>query len=201
MVRFLEIFLKEFLMKLSLLAVIGVGIGVLAIISVLLIPSQESDVAEVEDTLDKEIQPVEIPEIQERLDEIQRIVNETDYTPLPRDWQTSGPFQVDRTEYAIGESVFIRIGELEVNEKGQIAVMRPLNATHYSVYITIPFDGSDKPTANTYFNAQISKTRGICSVDDMIGKWSLVFRGTNYPNLYFNFTEIILPGTNIETVC
>jgi len=188
-------------MKLSLLAVIGVGIGVLAIISILLISSQESDIAEVEDTLNKEIQPVEIPEIQEKYDEIESIANETDYTPLSRDWQTSGPFQIDRTEYAIGESVFIRIGELGVDEKGQIAVMRPLNATHYSVYITIPFDGADKSTANTYFNAQMSKSRGICSVDDMIGKWSLVFRGTNYPNLYFNFTEKILPGTNIETVC
>jgi len=188
-------------MKTSLIVIIAGGIGILAIISVLLIPSQESDVAEVEDTLDKEIQPIEIPEIQEKLDEIQRIANETDYKPLPREWQTSGPFQIDRTEYAIGESVFIRIGELGFNEKGQIAVMRPLNATHYSVYITIPFDGVDKSTANTYFNPQISKARGICSVDDMIGKWSLIFRGTNYPNLYFNFTERILPGTDIETVC
>ncbi len=201
MVRFLEIFLKEFLMNLSLLAVIVVGIGILAIISVLLIPSQESDVAEVEDTFDKEIQPVEIPVIQERLDEIQRIANDSDYKPLPREWITSGPFQIDRSEYAIGENIFIRIGELEFNEKGQIAVMRPLNTTHYSVYFTIPFDGAEKSISNTYFTPQISKFRGICSIDDMIGKWSLVFRGTNYPNLDFKITERILPGTNTESVC
>ncbi len=184
------------------MAIIAGGIGILAIVSVLvLMPFQESDVAEVEDTLDREIRPVEIPEIQERLDEIERIANETDYKPLPREWITSGPFQIDRSEYAIGESIFIRIGELGVDEKGQIAVMRPLNATHYSVYITIPFDGTDKPTANTYFNPQISKIRGICSVDDLMGKWALVFRGTNYPNLNFEITERTLPGTNIETVC
>ncbi len=189
-------------MKIGLIAIISGGMVILAIISALiLIPYQESDVAEVEDTFDKEIQPVEIPEIQERLDEIQKIANESDYKPLPREWITSGPFQIDRSEYAIGEKIFIRIGGLEFDAKGQIAVMRPLNATHYSVYITIPFDGAQKSGFNYYLEPQISKTRELCSVDDIMGKWSLVFRGTNYPNLYFNINEKIVPGTNTETVC
>ena len=186
----------------SLIAIIAGGIGILAIILiVILIPYEKSDVVEIEDIFDKEIQPVEIPEIQERLDEIIKIANETDYKPLPREWITSGPFQIDRSEYAIGEKIFIRIGELEFDAKGQIAVMRPLNVTHYSVYITIPFDGSQKASFNYYVEPQISKFRKICSVDDIMGKWSLVFRGTNYPNLYFNITERIVPGTNTEPVC
>ncbi len=188
-------------MKTSLIVIIAGGIGILAIISVLLIPSQESDVAEVEDTLDKEIQPIEIPEIQEKLDEIERIANETDYKPLPREWQTSGPFQIDRKEYAIGEKIFIRIGELEIGTKGEIAVYRPLNATHSKVYITIPFDGSKKGGFNYYVEPQLSKTRGLCSVDDVIGKWILVFRGTNYPDLNFDIIDKVVPGTDIETVC
>jgi len=186
----------------SLIAIIAGGIGILVIISVLiLIPYEKSDVVEIEDVFNKEIRPVEIPEIQEKYDETERIANETDYKPLPREWITSGPFQIDRSEYAIGESIFIRIVELGLNEKGQIAVMNPLNATHYSVYLTIPFDGDKKLSTNTYFTPQISKFRKICSVDDIIGKWSLVFRGTNYPNLYFNITEKIVPGTDTETVC
>jgi len=189
-------------MKIGLIAIIAGGIGILAIISVLiLIPYEKSDVAEIEDTFDKEIQPVEIPEIQERLDEILKIANETDYKPLPREWITSGPFQIDRSEYAIGEKIFIRIDGLELDAKGQIAVMRPLNATYYSVYLTIPFDGAQKSGFNYYVEPQISKTRGLCSVDDIMGKWSLVFRGTNYPNLYFDITERVVPGTNTESVC
>ena len=90
---------------------------------------------------------------------------------------------------------------MEFDEKGQVAVMRPLNATHYSVYITIPFDGSKKGGFNYYVEPQLSKTRGICSVDDVIGKWSLVFKGTNYSNLDFYITDKIVPGTNTETVC
>ena len=189
-------------MKKGLIAIIAGGIGILAIISVLiLIPYEKSDVAEVENTFDKEIQPVEVSEIQEKLDEIQRIANETDYKPLPREWITSGPFQIDRSEYAIGEKIFIRIGGLELDAKGQIAVMKPLNATHYSVYITIPFDEAQKSAFNYYVEPQISKSRGICSVDDIIGKWTLIFRGTNYQNLDFEITEKVVPGTNIEPVC
>jgi len=187
----------------SLIAIIAGGIVILTIISVLiLVPNEKSDVVEINlITSDKEIQPIETPEIQKRLDEIQKIANETDYKPLPREWITSGPFQIDRSEYAIGEKIFIRIGGLEFDAKGQIAVMRPLNATYYSVYITIPFDGAQKAGFNYYLEPQISKFRGICSVDDIMGKWSLVFRGTSYPNLYFNITERIVPGTNTESVC
>lgn len=191
-------------MKVGLISIITGGIVVLAIsLALILIPYQESDVIEVEDTFDKEIQPVEIPEIQERLDEIQGTASDTDYKPLPREWITSGPFQIDRSEYAIGENIFIRIDVLEFDEKGEIVVMRSLNATHYypKPYMTIPFDGAEKSISNTYFGPQISKTRGICSVDDITGKWSLVFRGTNYPNLNFEITERIVPGTDTESVC
>jgi len=162
-----------------------------------------SDYAEVENTLDKEIRPNEEinPEIQEKLDSIEKINLENEYSPQPREWKTSGPFQIDRDEYAIGEKIFIRIGGLQIGEKGQIAVMRPLNTTHYTVYMTIPFDEEKKSAFNYYLEPQISKTRNICDIDDLTGKWTLVFRGTDYPNLDFTISENVLPGTNIETVC
>ena len=118
-----------------------------------------------------------------------------------REWISSGPFQIDRSEYAIGESIFIRLGGIDVNEKGQIAVMRPVNSTHHNVYLTIPFDGTDKSAVNTYFTPQISKNRAICSTDDLSGEWVMIFRGTDYQNLNFKINERILPGTNVESVC
>ncbi len=93
------------------------------------------------------------------------------------------------------------IGGLKETEKGQIAFMRPLNATHYSVYLTVPFDGLNKPAFNYYIEPQISKTRGLCSVDDIAGKWAVVFRGTDYDNLYFEITKDVVPGVNVEPVC
>ncbi|MBI5859289.1 MAG: hypothetical protein HZB73_00830, partial [Nitrosarchaeum sp.] len=90
---------------------------------------------------------------------------------------------------------------LNENDKGQIAFMRQLNETHYSVYLAIPFDGAAKPEFNYYLEPHILKDKGICSVDDIIGKWAVVFRGTDYPNLYFEITKDVVPGTDIEPVC
>jgi len=183
--------------------VIGIaGISVVVIVAIVLISSLKSDVIEVEDTLDKEINPeTNSSEIQQKLDAIEKINLENEYSPKPREWITSGPFQIDRSKYAIGEKIFLILGGLNLDEKGQIAVMRPLNATHYTVYLTIPFDGSTKSAFNYYIEPQISKARGICSVDDLTGKWVLVFRGTNYQNLNFEITKDVVPGTDIKSVC
>ncbi len=182
--------------------IIGIPIAIaIGIIAITIISNGGSNGIEVEDTLDREIIPEENPEIEDKLDEIEKIADENEYDILPREWRTSGPFQIDRSEYAIGEKIFIRIGGLSYQEKGQIAVMRPLNDTHYSVYLTIPFDEERKDSFNYYVEPQLSKNRGLCSVDDVIGKWALVFRGTDYPNLNFEITDRIVPGTNVETVC
>jgi hypothetical protein len=194
---------NQHMKKGTIVGIIG-GIGIFVIIvGITLMFNQESEIMEVEDILDMELRPDEniSPEIQEKLDEIKKNAAENEYVPSSREWITSGPFQIDRSEYAIGEKIFIRIGGLQFEEIGQIAVMRPLNATHYSVYLTIPFDGAKKAGFNYYIEPQLSKTRGLCSIDNIMGEWTLVFRGTNYPNLYFDITEKVVPGTNIETVC
>ncbi len=180
-----------------------VGVSVFTIIlAIILISSPKSDVIEVEDTLDREVKPdTENTEIQKKLDEIEKINLENEYSPKEREWLTSGPFQIDRSKYAIGEKIFLVIGGLDENEKGQVAFMRPLNDTHYSVYLTIPFDGAQKSAFNYYIDPGITKTRGLCSVDDIAGKWVVVFRGTNWPNLNFEITKDVVPGTNIEPVC
>ncbi len=184
--------------------IIGIPIAiaiVAGIIAMAIISNENSDGIEVEDTLDREIMPEETPEVTEKLDEIEKIADENQFEVLPREWQTSGPFQIDRSQYALGEKIFLRIGGLDFQEKGQVAVMRPLNDTHYSVYLTIPFDGANKDAFNYYLDPSLSKVRGLCSVDDVMGKWALVFRGTNYANLNFEITDKILPGTDWEPVC
>ena len=160
-------------------------------------------------SFEKELGNDVAPEIQERLDDIKKDVEdfndlETDYDRTrEREWLTSGPFQIDRSEYALGENIFIRINELEPTEKGQVAFLRPQNSTHYSVYITIPFDGAN-PSFNQYFTPDLSKLKGICSIDDIAGEWTVVFRGTDYENLKFTVSDnIIVPGEErrYEPVC
>ena len=87
-----------------MLAIIAGVIVILAIIfALILIPYQESDLESIED---KEIQGIE------------KIQIESDYKPLPKEWITSGPFQIDRSKYAIGEKIFISAHELKFDEKG-----------------------------------------------------------------------------------
>src|SRR3989338_8023771 len=160
-------------MKKGLSIGIAVGVSIFAIIAIFL-TTQQLETNEVEDVLDKELVPdTEIPEVQEKLDEVEKINLENEYSPKEREWITSGPFQIDRSKY-------------------------PLNDTHYSVYLTIPFDGQKKDAFNYYLDPQISKSREICSVDDITGKWAVVFRGTDYPNLYFEITDDVVPGTDIK---
>ncbi len=127
-------------------------------------------------------------------------INENEHTPSPRQWITSGPFQIDRSEYAIGEKIFLRINELKSTEKGQISVMRPLNSDYDIVYMTIPFDGSEKSSSNFYLEPKISSDQGIYSIDDLVGEWSIAFNGTNYANLNFEITKEVVPGTNTQSL-
>ena len=193
-------------MKKELIAGIIVGIVIsIIILSGILISSQKSNVIEVGDALDKKInQETKTPEIQAKLDEIENKTKENNYTPKEREWITSGPFQIDRSEYLLGEKIFLRVGSLNPTEKGQVAFLRPLNETHYSVYITIPFDGAAKDAFNYYISPQISKINGLCSANDIIGQWTVVFRGTEYENLKFNIINETLPGDEdkfSEKVC
>jgi len=183
---------------------IVVGI-IIVIVGIFALTNQESDVMEVEDAFDKELRPNQeiTPEIQEKLDEIEKTNLENKYSPKPREWITSGPFQIDRSEYVLGEKIFVRAGGLGSEEKGQIVFYRPLNDTHHKVFMTISFDGEKRNAFNQYFQPQLSKNNGYCTVDSFIGDWEVVFRGTDYPDLQFKITEDILTGDedDFEPVC
>ena len=177
----------------------GIGITVIILI-VILYNNQESEIIKIV------VEPVEfdfnvnnsktqeILDIQKQLDEIEKKADENRYEPAPREWQTSGPFQIDRYKYLIGEKIFIVIGDLGSDEKGQIAFLRPMNITHVAVWQTIPFDGMKKSEFNFYTQPSLSPVLEICTVDDLIGDWTVVFRGTDYPNLKFKIINKILPG-------
>ena len=188
--------------KVAIPIVIGI---IIIIVGIIATSNQEDGKIKVEDIIDKEvIQSKETTsEIQKKYDEIEKANLENKYTPKPREWITSGPFQIDRSEYILGQKIFMRVNGLGFEEKGQIAFLGPLNSTHYSVYLTISFDGTDKPAFNYYFEPSLSKVKGICTVDNLIGDWRVVFKGTDYPNLEFKVTEEIILGNEdkYESVC
>ena len=180
--------------------IIPIIIGIITIGIASAIGFEDTRIMEVEDTIDKELRDIQenSPDIQERLDEIERINLENKYTPKDREWITSGPFQIDRNEYILGEKIFLRIGGLQPDDIGQVAFLMPSNGTHYTVYLTVPFNGADEFGFNYYLEPDLSATRNICTVDQLIGDWKVVFRGTDYQSLEFRVTEKILPGDEAE---
>ncbi|MGI9566897.1 MAG: hypothetical protein ACR2LL_07790 [Nitrosopumilus sp.] len=176
---------------------IPIAIGVIVlIIGIIVITNQGSDTIEIEDSFEEELKPenVETDEIQEKLDEIEKNKIENEYQPNPREWITSGPFQIDRSEYVLGEKIFLRIGGLTADEKGEVVFHRPAKSIDDSIYLTIPFDGTTKSGFNYYIEPQLSKTKGFCTSEDFVGEWTVVFRGTNYESMKFRIMEKILPG-------
>ncbi len=195
-------FSKNIFVNKGILVGIPIAVVIVAVIIVISMATKdEPKEIEMKEIFDIENKTENNDEISDKLNEIEKIADDNEYEVKPRIWQTSGPFQIDRNEYALGEKIFIRIGGLSLQEKGDITVMRPLNSTHYSVYLTIPFDGTNKAAFNYYVDPQLSKTRGLCSIDDVLGKWALVFRGTHYPNLNFEIVNQTVPGTSWEPVC
>ena len=146
---------------------------------------------------------LENQEIQDKLDEIEKIKSENEYTPKPREWITSGPFQIDRSEYVLGEKIFLRIGGLNTSEKGEVIFHAPVQSVDNSIYIKVPFDGENKQAFNYYVEPQLSKTRGFCTADDFVGEWTVTFYGTSYDSIKFTITDDVLPGVeeNYQPVC
>ena len=107
-------------------------------------------------------------------------------------WNESGPFSIDKTEYNLGDKIFIDVIDLSPNDKGIMTFYRPLNDTHSTMYIELPFDGSKINNWNKYFEPGLWAPKGICSGDDLAGKWGVKILGTEYSNIKFE----ILNQTN-----
>ena len=100
-------------------------------------------------------------------------------------WIKSGPFEIDKAQYNMGEKIFLTTSNLLPEEKGTVQFLRPINDTHHKSYIRIPFDGEDKTHFNYYFEPRLFAFKGICSVDDIAGNWIVKFIGTQYEDINF----------------
>ena len=70
-------------------------------------------------------------------------------------------------------------------------------------YKEINFDGSKKQN-NFYLAIYPNQFKKMCTTDDLIGEWKVVFRGTDYDNIKFRVSnEVIVPGeeSRYEPVC
>tara|TARA_B110000438_G_scaffold177035_1_gene169201 strand:+ start:295 stop:789 length:495 start_codon:yes stop_codon:yes gene_type:complete len=112
--------------------------------------------------------------------------NRADYvTNVDGEWMKSGSFEIDKSEYNIGEKIFLSTTNLLPGDKGTVQFLRPINDTHHKSYIKIPFDGMAKSKFNYYFEPRFNKNTGICSTNDLAGNWVVKFIGTEYKDMNF----------------
>ena len=149
------------------------------------------------------------PEIQNMLEKIKKDKLDNDnsdnpYMAIEREWIQSGPFQIDRSEYVLGEKAFVNIVNLNKNDKGTMIFTKIINSTHVFEYKKISFDGS-KPQQNFYLSFELFEHRGICTTDQLVGDWELRFVGADdkYNSLEFKIKNQIIPGMEkrFEPVC
>ena len=141
----------------------------------------------------------ETNEIDSMLQKIEdnRVANEegeSPYEPKKREWVSSGPFKLDRSEYILGERLFVNLDYIDKNTKGEMIFTKIINDTHSYQYKKIKFDGS-KVQNNFYIGMNLNMPRGLCNVDQLIGNWELIFEGTNYESIKFKILDQIMLGS------
>ena len=118
-------------------------------------------------------------------------------------WIKSGPFEIDKNQYHIGEKIFLTVKDLSPEENGIVNFLRPINDTHHKSHIKIPFNGKDKEQFNYYFEPRLFEWKGICSIDDIAGNWIVEFSGTQYEDI--NFEILAQPSSwderTFEPIC
>jgi hypothetical protein len=102
-----------------------------------------------------------------------------------------GNFQIDKKQYNVGEKIFLDMDYIQSEDKGVILFLRPINDTHRTTYMAIPFDGAQKTSYSYYLEPQLDEDKEICSMEDLTGKWSIVFFETKYRNIEFEIKNQI----------
>jgi uncharacterized protein involved in outer membrane biogenesis len=128
---------------------------------------------------------------------------ETSKNKIEEKWVKSGAFEMDKSEYNMGEKIFLSTTNLLPEDKGTVQFLRPISDTDHKSYIKIPFDGMDKSQFNYYFEPRFQKYKGICSIEDIAGNWIVKFVGTQYEDI--NFTILAQPSSwddrTFEPIC
>ena len=118
----------------------------------------------------------------------------TQYTPV-----TSGPFTLKDDKIRINENVFLVVDGLTPEDQGNMIFVSPSK----KVYFSMPIDGAVKNSFNKHFIPDLSVSSEICTVDEIIGEWIIVFDGLDYEPIKFEVMNEYIPKTEhyYEPVC
>jgi hypothetical protein len=125
--------------------------------------------------------------------------------------EASGPFQIEKYEYYLGEKIFFNAVNIPADEKGEIIFFRPVGdginkfpkafegvneelIAEKIKYLGIKFDGKDKQNFNRYFEPKFNEWKGLCERNEIVGEWITIFSGTQYEPIHFTILNYTMPG-------
>jgi len=126
-------------------------------------------------------------------DKIRNDNSEDPFVPKEREWIQSGLFFIDRSEYVLGEKIFINIENIDENTKGTMLFAKIINNTTNKLYKQIAFDG-EFSQRNFYLSVYPSISTGFCTADELVGEWTVDFIGIDNESFKFRIIDRIIPG-------
>ena len=114
----------------------------------------------------------------------------------PDNPQVLGPLQINKDKYLLGENVYVILKDLRPQDKGTILFMTPKNV----VYDEWGFDGEERDYQKKYFKPQLLKSKQLCEKEDLVGEWTVNFKGYEMSKLYFEVLEDTLPNQEHQFV-
>ena len=108
----------------------------------------------------------------------------------PDNPQLLGPLQINKDKYLLGENVYVILKDLRPQDKGTILFLTPEN----KIYLEWGFDGSNRDFQKKYFKPQLLKSKQLCEKEQLIGEWTVMFKGYDMAKLHFEMLPDILPN-------
>jgi hypothetical protein len=108
----------------------------------------------------------------------------------PDNPQLLGPLQINKDKYLLGENIYVILRDLRPQDKGSVQFFTPGGV----LYDIMGFDGNEKDYFKKYFKPQLLKSKGLCEKEDLIGEWTVMFKGYDLAKLHFEMLPDILPN-------
>ena len=108
----------------------------------------------------------------------------------PDNPQILGPLQINKDKYLLGENVYVILKNLRPQDKGAVQFFTPGGI----LFNEMGFNGENKDYAKMYFKPGLLKSKNLCEQKDLVGTWTVMFKGYEQAKLYFEMMSDILPN-------
>ena len=108
----------------------------------------------------------------------------------PDNPQVLGPLQINKDKYLLGENVYVILKDLRPQDKGTVQFFTPGGI----LYDEMGFNGENKDFHKKYFKPGLLKSKNLCEKEQLVGTWTVMFRGYEQAKLYFQMMPDILPN-------